>query len=301
MPDTDLTRISAVSDDDASRLVSAAAFAQLASQIVATPLPPTMPPVTEQEPRPSWQARARRAARGPAQHWSLRRSLLTALPVAALAGAAALVIGLQVPATSNANSQAAIMAVSFVKANGHITVIIKNPYADSSWYNADFARHHLNIKLSLIASSPSFVGAIEYMGTDSGATSDEIKLINKPGGCGVDGNGCTIGFTIPADFHGQADMAIGRPARPGEQYQTTGSIFNKGEALAGLRSQVIGQPVSTVWRLLATHHLTIAVCRDANNHNVDPATVPAGNYVTDIAPWAPNQVIVWTGPTPASH
>jgi hypothetical protein len=305
MPDIDLTRFSPVTDAEAARLASPAAFAHLAGQIMATPVPATQPatsqatpdPVTGVARSPGWQPGGR-----PARRWTRRRALLTGLPLAALAGAAALVIGLLGPGGANdsngANSPAAIRALSFVRENGYITVIIRNPYADTSWYNADFARHHLDITLHLIPSSPSFVGAIEAMSESNYEGHPDIAPIDKKGPCGVDGTGCTIGLKVPLGFHGQADIYIGRPARPDEQYETTGSIFNKGEALYGLRSQIIGQPVSRVWPLLASLHQTIAVCRDANNNNVDPTQVPGTDYVTDIMPWAPNEVFVVTGPTP---
>jgi hypothetical protein len=168
-----------------------------------------------------------------------KRFLMAGGLAAAASAAAALLLGLIVPAgggANGANSLAAIQAVSFIKEHGYIKVVIKNLYADTSWYNADFARHHMNITLRLIPSSPSLVGSIEAMSTDGTPGSNEISLINKPGDCAGDGTTCTIGFKVPIDFHGQADMYICRPAHPGERYATTGSIFGKGEALAGLSS-----------------------------------------------------------------
>jgi hypothetical protein len=318
MPELDLSGIAPVTDAEAARLASPAAFADLAAQIMATEAPAAQP-----SPAPMRSFLFATGPTGPTasdgSHPRRRIALLAAIPVALAAVAALFVTVLSPSAGGNGipvaggspsvsqsagtgtgagpNSQAAIQAVSFTKENGYITVVIHNPYADSSWYNADFARHHLNITLSLIAASPSFVGAIEEMSTDSGATSNEIKLIGKSGNCGEDGTGCVIGFRVPVNFHGQASMAIGRPTRPGEQYETTGSAFNKGEILYGLKDQVYGHPLSHVLALFAKHHVTVAVCRNPANNNINPSKAPGDWYVQNVIPWAPGQVLIWVGPT----
>ena len=302
MPDIDLTRISPVTDAEAARLASPAAFAQLASQITATPLLTTTAPAAHQgRQAASWRASRRPVSRRPARSWSRRRALLTGLSVTALAGAAALVTGLLLPGNNGANSPAAIQAVSFTKKSGYITVIIRNPYADTSWYNADFARNHLNITLHLIAASPSVVGQFVEITTDTTATSNEITMINK-GTCDHESSTCPIGFKIPADFHGMADMTIGRPARPGEQYLTAGSVFDKGEALYGLKDQVLGQPIGQVLALFAKHHIKVATCHDAStNNNIDPAKIPSTWYLAGASAWAHNEVFIFVSPNPGDR
>jgi len=298
MPDIDLASISPVTDAEAARLASATAFADLARQITSVPLP------ADRLIAPGLAPRRR------------PRALLVGLPVAALAGVAALLVTVlgtggspvgsiaggtagRTAGSSSANSPAAIQALAFVKKDGYITVIIRNPYADASWYNADFARHHMDIKLDLLAASPSFVGTIEAMSADSSATMDEITTITKPGSCGIDGTTCTIGFKVPLSFHGQATIEIGRPARPGEQYQTAGSPFNRGEALYGLEDQVYGHPLSQVLPLLARHHVTIAVLRGPDNTDMNVSQAPPAWYIENVVPWAPNEVIAWIGPQPS--
>ena len=304
MPDIDLASISPVTDAEAARLASATAFADLARQITSVPVPADRLAAPGLAPR-----RRPRRPRRP-------RALLVGLPVAALAGVAALLVTVlgtggspvgsiaggtagRTAGSSSANSPAAIQALAFVKKDGYITVIIRNPYADASWYNADFARHHMDIKLDLLAASPSFVGTIEAMSADSSATMDEITTITKPGSCGIDGTTCTIGFKVPLSFHGQATIEIGRPARPGEQYQTAGSPFNRGEALYGLEDQVYGHPLSQVLPLLARHHVTIAVLRGPDNTDMNVSQAPPAWYIENVVPWAPNEVIAWIGPQPS--
>jgi len=316
MPDIDLTSISPITDTDAAHLASPAAFADLATRIAATEAPVTRPGAAR--PDTAWPDTARPRRFRPSLSRPRRRlALLTSFPVALAAVAALLVTVLSPGGTGSAggngnsvangspstgtgagaNSQAAIQAVSFTKQNGYITVLIRDPYVDSSWYNADFARHHLHITLSLIPASPSFVGAIEEMSTDSGATSDEITMISKSGSCGEDGTGCVIGFRVPVNFHGQASMAIGRPTRPGERYETSGSAFNKGEILYGLKDRVYGHSLSQVLALFAKHHVTVAECRNPDNNNINPSKAPGDWYVQSVIPWAPGQVIIWVGPT----
>ena len=65
-------------------------------------------------------------------------------------------------------------------------------------------------------------------------------------GGGGPGN-CPIGLKIPRDFTGQGSVTIGRPARPGEAYETTNSAFAPGESLHC--SGLIGATVATAqWR-----------------------------------------------------
>jgi len=274
----DITRISPVTDAEAARLVSPAALADLASEIMATPLPSGSP-------------------RRSRSRTSRRRLLLAGAPLAALGVVAALLVAL-LGRGSDADSPAAIQALSFTKEHGYIRVIVRNPLADESWYDADFARHHLNIRLTLVPVSPSLVGTVVVIDTMPG-TSD-FSTITAQGRCWTGGGGesCPVGLEFPLDFHGQALITFGRAARPGEQYESVGSVFARGEALQGLRPKVILQRVSTVWALLAQRHVTIATCRDDNNSNIDPSQVPGDWYVTNMLPWAPGQVLVQVNPQP---
>lgn len=319
MPELDLSRIATVTDADAARLASPAAFADLAAQIVATePLaarrfaPPAL--ANGVGPRPSrapLSVRHRFLSHRDGTHPRRRLAVLTTFPVA-LGAVAALLVTVLGPgggpaghpgggggggtANGSANSSAAIQALSFTKEKGTITVIIKNPYADAAWYNADLARHHIPLTLQVFPASPSLVGSI--MG---GNYAPGVKDLTGQRRCyypsaGGTASPCVIGFTVPTNLKDEGSVWIGGPAKPGQQYATTGSIFAPGEALAGLLKQVAGQPLSKVRPILASHHLKIADCRDKNNHNVNPDSVPGDYYITNIMPWAPGQVIVWTSP-----
>jgi hypothetical protein len=285
MPELDLSVIAPVTDAEATRLASPAAFADLATRIAATETP--VAPHRAVRPRLFLPRLAQ-------SHPGRRLALLTAFPVALAAVAALLVTVVSGAAGNGANSAAAIKALSFTRENGTITVIITNPYADAAWYNADLARHHIPLTLSVIPASPSLVGSII-----GGNYAPGVKELTGQRRCFYPGNGgasspCVIGFTVPTNLKDEGSVWIGGPAKPGQQYETTGSIFAPGEALAGLLAQVAGQPLSKVRPILARHHLSVAVSRDANNHDVNPDSVPGGYYVTDILPWAPGQVMIWT-------
>jgi hypothetical protein len=292
MPELDLSRIAPLTDADAARLVSPATFADLASQITATPVPaPRRPRLTGATassllPFRPFSGRPRR-----------RLALLTTFPVA-LAAVAGLTVTVADRGGTGSGSAAAIEAMSFTRENGTIRVVIKNLYADTSWYNADLARHHLDITLHLAPTPPSFVGFIDVTTIDGPAASyTAIKPISKPGSCGLGGTDCQIGFTVPAGFRGKADMWIGRPARPGEQYATAGSAFNRGEPLYTRSDQIIGHRVSEVLPVLAAEHVTVAQCREQGpgaqgNGVCDPAAMPGDWYVVDVSPWAPDEVMV---------
>ena len=281
MPDLDLSRTAPVTDAHAARLASPAAFSDLAAQIMTSPVA---------VPADRWRAVVARKRR--------RLALLTAVP-AALAALTAFLVTAAVPSDYGPNSAAAIQAMSFVKENGTITVIIKNLYADTTWYNADLARHHLDITLHLSPTQPSLAGYISVISVDAPTASGytAIKPINKPGSCDLSGTNCQIGFTVPVGFQGKVDMWIGRPARPGEQYTFAGSAFNRGEPLYGLQDQIFGHPLSDVLPLFARHGVTVAQCRDEGpgqygNGVCDPATMPGTWYVRGVIPWAPNQVML---------
>jgi hypothetical protein len=295
VPELDLSRIAPLTDAEAARLVSPATFADLASQITATPVP------ARRSGRLTGAAGSslipfRTFSRPPRR----RLALLTAFPVA-LAAVAGLTVAVGGPdrGGDGPGSAAAIEAMSFTKENGTVRVVIKNIYADTSWYNADLARHHLDITLRLLPVPPSFVGFIDGydVGGPTAASYQAIKPISAPGSCGMSGTDCQIGFTVPVSFRGKANMWIGRPARPGEQYQATGSAFNKGEPLYGLSDQLIGRRVSEALPVLARHGVTVAQCRDQGDGMwgkgvCDPAAIPGGWYVVDVSPWAPGQVMV---------
>jgi hypothetical protein len=266
MNDKLLSRIAPVSDEAALALVSRGALAELGDEIVRTATP---------QPR-------RRPGRG-----------LAAIAVAAAAvvaiGVLTGVLAHQLAGRPRADSRAQLAALVFTTAHGYIDVVIRDPYADPAQYRAEFAAHHLDISLLMVPGSPSVVGTLVMGGGDG------ISVLTQPGRCAdPGGSACPVGVRIPLSFHGGAQIAFARPARPGEQYTTTGNVTAPGEAMHGMRFR--GRTVASVLAMLAKRHIAVAGYRDAAT--TVPAHVPGGWYVLGADPWAPGQVLLFVNPTP---
>jgi hypothetical protein len=101
---------------------------------------------------------------------------------------------------------------------------------------------------------------------------------------------------VPAGFRGQAQLAFGRAARPGERYETTAPATAPGEVMHGMRFQ--GDTVSQVLAMLRERDVTVPVFNYARQgYARNLSHVPGSWYVYDAAPWASQQVMLFVGPT----
>src|SRR4029077_19907236 len=107
-----------------------------------------------------------------------------------------------------------------------------------------------------------------------------------------------------AIFTGRAYIPLGRPARPGEQYESQASAFAPGEALHC--SRLLGARVATALPVLQAHELTVTwrenTTRTASDgtttsFSATDATAPANNYIWEGLMTAPGKVMIWTEPT----
>jgi hypothetical protein len=281
-----IRRISPVSDADAARMVSGDVLADLAEQIMATPVE---------------AAAAHRAARV----W--RRRWLAAVPAAAGIAAAALIAASAVhPGQETGPSGIGPLkpdahALAFTRIGGYIDVIVRDPVADEASYNAEFKAHGLDITLSLVPVSPSLVGTVVFVGT-SGPDGDSITTITAKGRCwtGGGGNECPVGLKVPVGYHGQADFVFGRAARRGETYESTAPANAPGEAMYGMK--YVGVRVARVLAMLRGRGVTVPVFHydapSGNGELLPPGKVPGTWYVYDATPWAARQVMLWVGPAP---
>lgn len=284
----EISSISPISDAAAARSVSPATHADLTQRIMTT---------------------ATEAGVTPARRAPGRRRLLIGIPVAACLAMAALIAttlagsGQRVGPVSVGPARAD--ALSFTEHGGYIDVIVRNVVTDAKIYRAEFAAHHLDIRLFFVPVSPSLVGTLIYAG-GSGNSVGQIKTITAKGRCWTGGGGdeCPVGIRIPDGFHGQAQFAFGRGARPGEQYESTGLVTGPGEAMHGLNYQ--GKTVAAVLAMLAVRHVTVARYRyQGANQDICgtlPGHIPGDWRVNGADPWAPGQVLLWVGPpTAGSH
>jgi hypothetical protein len=278
-----IRRISPVTDADAARVVSSDALADLAEQITMTP---------------AGQASAPRTPRA-------RRRWLIVIPAAAGVAAAALIATSvahqdQGPGTTGIGPlRRDAHALAFVRDGGYIDVIVRDPVADQASYNAEFKAHGLDIRLSLVPVSPSIVGTVVEVST-SGPGGDSITTITTKGRCwtGGGGNQCPVGLRVPIGYRGQAVIVFGRAARPGELYESSTGADAPGEVMHGMT--FVGEHVSTVLAELKKRHVTVPTYRDGG-HVLTPGQVPGTWYVYDAVPWAPQQVLLFVGPTPLHH
>jgi hypothetical protein len=173
------------------------------------------------------------------------------------------------------------------QSNGDIVAQITDPDAAASQLDAVFTAHKLDISVTVLPVSPSLVGTIVY---DDGADFQPIHA----GSCLAGGTQCTVGFVIPANFTGHADVAVGRAANAGEPYQSADSSFGAGEALhcAG----VFNQPVSVAAPIVAAKGLTAEWRVGTSSANL--GTAPASDYVVGGVPISSTTVMLMVQPTP---
>jgi hypothetical protein len=283
-----LAELAAISDADAARLVSHRTGADLAARITA--VPPDSPG-QDQGLIPASLAAGAAGARA-------RRRWLAGLPLVAAAAATILVVAVGIqpdrPGGHNPPGHAAARVLAFIRHGGYIDVIVRNPTADPRRYRAEFRAHGLDISLRLVPASPSIVGTVVYLEGNS-----SLKVITAHGRCFTGGGGetCPVGIQVPVHYRGRAELVFGRPARPGERYETTVPATARGEALHGLR--IDGQRVRTVLRLIRTRHETATAFHITNWRGLGKIVrhVPPSWFVYEADPRAPGQVMLWAGPT----
>ncbi|MGN6372168.1 MAG: hypothetical protein ACTHM1_04150 [Solirubrobacteraceae bacterium] len=192
-------------------------------------------------------------------------------------------------------------AVSFrTAASGSIVATVTHPFAAQSQLDAAFAAQDLRITVNLIPVSPSIVGTVLYVGeSNPGAT--QIKAL-QGGHCLTGGGGCPIGVEIPRDFHGTGSITLGRPAKPGERYESAASIFAPGEPLHC--SGLLGARVSTAVSVLQKDGLTVMGWREDSesepgvSRSVTLSHPPTHNYVWGAELVESGRVLVTTESTP---
>lgn len=292
-----VSRIAPVSDAGAARMVSPGTAADLAERIMATPAytlaasAHTSPSPTAAGPSPMPATPGHR----PARRWVAGLVAAAVLAVVVLAVTSLARPGQKLGPVTVGPPRARAAALSFSRHHGYIDVIVRNPVASTAVYRAEFAAHHLRIKLGLVPVSPSLVGTVVYMGGSS-----QITTITAKGRCWTGGGGdmCPVGVRVPDGFHGSADVVFGRAARPGEQYESTGLVTARGEAMHGLAYR--GRTVPAVLAMLGARHVTVGrYFYQSGNGSICgrvPRRIPRTWRVWHADPWAPGQVMLWVGP-----
>jgi hypothetical protein len=220
-----------------------------------------------------------------------RPLLLGALGATTLLACAALAAVL---ATGSAVSPAPADAVSFhTSANGDLLASIADPFATRTRLNAAFAKQGLHITVRLIPASPSTVGRVLYMSLSS-SRGPQIEPLREGQHCTSGDADCAIGLRIPRGFTATATIGLGRPARPGETYASSGSAFAPGELLhcSGLLGATVAQGLPALER----HKFTIQWMQDIEVAMLHSGTSSRARTVAD----PPANYYIW-GATLSSH
>lgn len=277
--DSRLAAWNPVRAEDVADLASSAEAARLLRLVVSQPVT-----ITDQRRSPH--------SRKPVRAW------IAAVGTLAVA-AAALAVAVRWPAQPHgtaSRSTADMHLVDFSVRHGNITARITDLDAAASQLTAVFRAHGLNIRVQTVPVSPSLVGTIVY--TDAPFIRTLWNLA-----CSL--TGCPVGLVIPASFTGLADVAVGRPAKRGEGYQSTADVFAPGEALHC--SGLLGRPVATAIPVLRRLHLSASwwALTDSNwplsgsqagtNVGQRPQRTPAG-YIVEGDPASATQVALDTLP-----
>lgn len=191
--------------------------------------------------------------------------------------------------------------------NGYYIARVTDPEASSDQLSAAFGQLGLDVKLQLIPVSPTLVGTIVAIGED-GSTYG-IETIRDDDQCVSGGGGCPVGLRIPLDYGGEAEITLGRSARPGEQYMSMASALAPGEVLHC--SGIHGVPIDEALPVLQQRGLTVTfqalVEREGNQFAEEvPASDVFGWYVSDVLPKAERHVLIQASeeiplPLPASY
>jgi hypothetical protein len=226
-----------------------------------------------------------------------RRRWAVAAAVAVAATALLFALPAVLPSGGPGGARRAAAAVSFTESGDFIDAVIKDPLADSEALKAAFAEHGLDITLRLLPVSPSLVGSFVELDTTGGA-SDIQTLFDDQADCTAPGSiDCPIGLRIPLDFHGQANITLGRAGEPGEEYASANDGYASGELLhcSGLRGVTVAQALPVLDRLGVT-----GVWRSNDESidevgGIDPTTI-SDQYVTDAVGRSQGQVYIWASP-----
>jgi hypothetical protein len=200
--------------------------------------------------------------------------LVPALVAAGLIGGIALTV---VERTGDSRTEALGPALAFSDEGRYLQIKIVDLEADSARFNKELAEHDLKFHIELAPASPSLAGkplTIGDFGTDASGGDFQVNDKNCLRG---DTGTCEIELKVPKQFQGEGLVIIGRPARPGEQIEYGGWLWERGEPLAGLK--VVGQRVDHVRGLVEQHGYTVGRYRRSGGGPVLPAAEVPDNWV----------------------
>ncbi|TMR13595.1 hypothetical protein ETD86_30370 [Nonomuraea turkmeniaca] len=164
-----------------------------------------------------------------------RRRRWFAVPVVAVLAATAVVLGWVLPGALG--SAPASAALDIKREGGYYVITVEDLFADPDMYQSELKARGLDITLELAPTSASMAGRIlvinsaNLLKAGKPAPADgPVKTIDAPGPCHHFA-GCPIGVKVPVGYQAQAEIVLGREARPGEKYKIPPGIGLPGEPL----------------------------------------------------------------------
>ncbi|WP_283135730.1 hypothetical protein [Rhizohabitans arisaemae] len=212
-----------------------------------------------------------------------------AVPAAALATFTAVSL---LPTTGGLGPKPA-SALDFKASGDGYVVTVQDLYADPQKYAQEFKERGFAVELKLIPTSPSAVGRLigGETTTDTPQSGPPIQPIGE--GCGEPLVSCLISIRIPEGYSGSETLIMGRPPRPGEDYDGTGSIFAKGEILHCV--PFVGMTVEKFTEVLSGKGVSIDSFR-VTDESLERKTVPGSWLVSDATLLSPTRAVVWADP-----
>jgi hypothetical protein len=167
-------------------------------------------------------------ARGDSRQRRFRRAVGRRRWRVAVAATAASALAVVVLVGVEALAPPAAAGIEFARGDGYLVARVVDLRADPDAMRAAFRERGLDVDLELVPVSPSLVGEI----VASSESEPGIEDIPDPArGCPAEPRCGPIGLRIPIDWDGEAQIVLGRAARPSETYVSAGDAFAPGEAL----------------------------------------------------------------------
>jgi hypothetical protein len=224
-----------------------------------------------------------------------RRRLFIGVPAVAVTAAAAVVAlsaGLRIGPVSVGPPVADAAPLAISQQGKYVIVRVTNPYVDPARYRKELAAYGLNVDLRLEPTSAAEVGQVLGEEDDGGGTTLSTAVTH-----------CQDEFycvAIPSHYKWFVRIIFGRPARPGESYQSgTDDVVMNGVKVP----DVSGDTVSQALTVLNAKHLTRLSYRYEYHDSDEPypegvpaAKVQPGWYVHSYALGEPAELILFVGP-----
>ncbi|MEU0566898.1 hypothetical protein ABZ297_16125 [Nonomuraea sp. NPDC005983] len=160
-----------------------------------------------------------------------------AVPVVAVLAAAAVVLGWVLPGALGIGPAPASAALDIKREGDYYVITVKDLFADPDMYQSELEARGLDVKLKLVPTSASMAGRIFVINSanllkegEPASADGPVKTIDAPGPCHQFA-GCPVGLKVPVGYQQQAEIILGREARPGEKYEMPPGIGLPGEPL----------------------------------------------------------------------